>query len=350
MKKILLLFLIVILNANLCFAATKIPRSQVKEYKKDMTQVLNSILDDKDRESLTYREYFTKVYDDELNWYENIFIPDKNNMKRNYEFNNTINSKLGKINDIIITQWYEQFKPVITKYNLEICSECDYNEYIIKYYLKKYQIPRTKEFVKLKEDSRIYVISICQVRDKIFNYSQEYETKKAENFYNKSVAPKLNSNSPLNIMVYLTQVGKFDTNQLYYGNPKVMQIVQGGFLADFAPYDYSNYINTIVFVKASDAHKLKHGDYFEPYLPLKFTGQYYTYRTMVGERKTVPVFNIALKTNKNVNIPEMGDKFYFIEKPNWKKQIKDYSLDSLYVINERRIFDNKERSPYFRFR
>ncbi len=349
MKKLFLLFLVLILNVNLCWAATKISRSQIKEYKKDMTQVLNSILDDKNMEGLTYREYFTKVYDDELNWYENVFIPDKNNMKRNYEFNMGINSKLGKINDVVITQWYEYFKPVIIKYNLEICSNCDYNQYIIKYYLKKHRIPRTEELIKLKEDSRIYVISICQVRDKILGYSQEYETQKISNFYNKSIVPILNKHNPLNIMMYLTQVRNFDKSQLYYGNPKVIQILNGGFLADFDSFAPS-YYNTVIFVKAQDAYKLKYGDYFDPYLPLKFTGQYYTYRTLSGEKRTVPIFIIALSSNKNINIPEMADKFYFIEKPNWKDTIKNYSLDSLYVINKRRIFDNKDRSPYFKYR
>ena len=346
MKKLLLSTIIILLSAHCCFAVTTIPKELRKQYKADMTQAVNKILDGKNIEGLTYREYFTKAYSDDVNWYNNIFLQNKNQMKRNYEFNTKVNFQLGEINDNLMTKSFDILKPVIDKYNLEICNNCNAEEYIYSNYLKKYRIPRAKEYKKFVTDSGKYVIAISEIRDIVYNYSTDYETKKVENFYNNVVKSQIDKNQPYWVNPYLVQ-NRWDTKTRYAGYATVIQILKGGFLVDFAPGSYNPYFNTVAFIKANDSYKLKYGDRFDPYLPFKYTGQYYTYRTYSGERKSIPVFVISMK-QKPINLPQMGDTFYFVEKPNWGKQ-HDYSLDKLYVMNERRFTVN-HRDIYARYR
>lgn len=348
MKKLLLLTIITLLSAQYCFAESTIPKELRKQYKADMAQAINKILDGKNIEGLTYREYFTKAYSDDVNWYNNVFLKNKNQMKRNYEFNTKVYSQLGEINENLMTKSFDILKPVIDKYNLELCNNCNAEEYIYINYLKKYRIPRAKEYKKFVTDSGKYVIAITEINDIVCNYSVEYEKQKAENFYNNVVKTKIDANQPYWVQPYLEQ-NPWDTKTRYAGKATVIQILRGGFLVDFLPSGYNPYpsFNTVAFVKANDAYKLKYGDTFYPYLPFKFTGQYYTYRTYLGERKSVPVFIVAMK-QKPVNLPQMGDTFYFIDKPSWGKQ-HDCSLDKLYVINERRFTVN-HRDVYARYR
>jgi hypothetical protein len=157
------------------------------------------------------------------------------------------------------------------------------------------------------------VQEIIDIKVKIYTYSRKYEETKAQNFYKKNIETKLKSEPAEAIMDSIVNFLPFQRNVLYIGHPVVIQIFQDGFLADFAPGEYQ--YQSVIFVQDKDSRKLLAGDYFDPFLPIKFTGRHFTYTNIYGERRVVPIFNVCLSTAKSQVLPQIKDTFYFVKKP-----------------------------------
>lgn len=112
------------------------------------------------------------------------------------------------------------------------------------------------------------------------------------------------------------------------------------FLADTGVEYYNRH--GVIYINANDSRRLLAGDWFEPYLPVKFTGRYFYYRNYYGETRKAPMFNIIfpISDNNKPPLPQITEKFYFASKPTYEypKPNRTYPIpDYIEVGNERRM-------------
>ncbi len=322
-RTFLSLILCLFLSTNLCFAATKISKKDIPNYQTDMGKALEKIVNGKNTlNNKTYKDYMNDLYQQDFTWYKTVYLPDKNQMKRNADYVDIIMAHSGALQSLSECFW-QDIEPVIIKYNLKMDERYNYFDYLYQYYLKPYNIDLADEFMTLVKSVQPNQYKLLELRTEIVNYSRAYEEKKAENFYNKFVVPKIPSVSSVNLADdWLWKNNKFRTDLIYNSRPRIVQIFSDSFLADCSYDAYDAGYKTFL-VKDKDSYKLDINDNFVPILPLKFTGQYYSYTTILGQRKRVPIFTVYIA--KAISLPKITENFYFATKPNFNDDLTSNS-------------------------
>lgn len=331
MKKIICSFLCLFICVTLSCEAKpyKFPKEQRKQYKIEIEQKL-------DIEKEKAKQEADKIYNQAFSLYQ-VFNQDKNHMKRNYEYFKKIESLTNEFNTIEFNIYLsliditEKYTPV--KNQLPATGYAGELGYFIHPYFDKNKVNYNKldEIISYNAST---LRKIDSFRWEIYKYSHEYETKKINNFYNNVVVPYLETAEPVHLKDIQIKEKQFKTNVFYYGFVTVFQILPQGFLADSAPGQI--YFNSIIYVEDKDSYKLLNGDNFNPFLPLKFTGRYFDYVTIFGEKRRVPVFKVFLPTYQNISIPKIAEPLYFAEKPEWKSRTPHFNIEHIYLMNPRR--------------
>jgi hypothetical protein len=334
---ICLCYICVALSCIQCNATSlKIPKEHKKQYQAEIYEVINTNIDINrkkvDAASIKARNIYQA------------FLKDKNQMKRNFDFCNELKDLIGEIST---AEFYLYLNLINTtdKY-ISIKNLMPATDYagtlsdFIRPYMKKNKIDCTKIDEQIAYN-QTKVQEIIDIKVKIYTYSRKYEETKAQNFYKKNIETKLKSEPAEAIMDSIVNFLPFQRNVLYIGHPVVIQIFQDGFLADFAPGEYQ--YQSVIFVQDKDSRKLLAGDYFDPFLPIKFTGRHFTYTNIYGERRVVPIFNVCLSTAKSQVLPQIKDTFYFVKKPHWDASAVNnpWAIDHIELLNERRLYYSK---------
>lgn len=326
MKKIFISFIFFILTFNIGIASpTKIPNDKRKQFKVDMTEVLNNIVYTNQINGKTYKLSILDTYGNNYKLYQN-FLINKNNMKSNKMYVDKMNEDIGNL-CYFYDYFYKDFTPIVQKYSLHVDDGEDYFNYIATYYLKKYKINNTNNFLALYEMIPTYRKKISVFRDEIENYSKLYEQTKSENFY-KNVVNKKNiiedlDNKLLNMRAYNEKQYSFSKNKIYVSKAKVFQILDGAILANDA------YNTTVLYIQTNLASSLHYNDQFLPYIPLKYIG-ISQYTTILGETKTLIKFREVLPNEfkQTTKLPQIQEPFYFIKKPSW-----EHILEYVVIVN-----------------
>ena len=331
MKKIICSFLCLFICVTLSCEAKpyKFPKEQRKQYKIEIEQKL-------DIEKEKAKQEADKIYNQAFNLYQ-VFNRDKNHMKRNYEYFKKIESLTNEFNTIEFNIYLsliditEKYTPV--KNQLPATGYAGELGYFIHPYFDKNKVNYDKldEIISYNAST---LRKIDSFRWEIYKYSHEYETKKINNFYEKNIAPKIKE-EPGDLAILFQAKVPLKTNEYYWCRPQIVQIFEDGFLANVAPA--ATYFESVIFVQDPDSNKLLPDDCFSPYLPLKFTGRYFQYRTILGEHKTVPIFNVFIPANeKKQALPQIKETFYFAQKPIYK----DIQQSMFWYINHITVFHN----------
>lgn len=331
MKKGIFLLLVLFININLCFAATKIPKKVIPNYQTDMEKALEKIITGKNAPNdKTYKDYMDDLYQQDYTWYKTVYLPNKNQMKRNSDYTDIIMKHSSELQAFSEYFW-KDIEPVIIQYNLKMDERSNYFEYLYQHYLKPYNIALADEFMELVNSVQPNQYKLLELRTEVVNYSRAYEEKKAENFYNKFVVPKIPSVSSVNLADdWLWKNNKFRTDLIYYSRPRIVQVFSDSFLADCSYDTYDAGYKTFL-VKDKESYKLDINDNFVPILPLKFTGQYYSYTTILGQKKRVPVFTVYIA--KAISLPQITENFYFAAKPNFNDDLKNIYMGPITLFN-----------------
>ena len=326
LKKFFISFIFFMLAFNIGLASpTKIPSDKRKQFKVDMSEVLNDVVYTNKINGKTYEASILEMYDNNYKLYQN-FLINKNNMKQNKIYVDKMNQSIGGL-CYFYDYFYNDFVPIIQKYSLQVDDEEDYFNYIMTYYLKKYKINNTNEFLTLYEMIPTYRKKISIFRDEIENYSKLYEQTKAENFH-KNVVNKKNvvedlDNKLLNIRINNEKQYNFSKNKIYVSKAKIFQILDGAILANDA------YNTAVLYIQTNSANSLHYNDQFIPYIPLKYIG-ISQYKTIFGETKTMIKFREVLPNEfkQNAKLPQIQEPFYFIKKPSWEN-----ILEYIVIVN-----------------
>lgn len=315
-KKFLIVALSFIFSVNICHSTEyKFEKDIRKQYKATIEDVI-----------LNHCEENIPKLDNKIAGVENIynsFVKDKNNMKQNYDFVNCLNNVIADLQTSEFNLYFKLLNKTNEFLETQISLPGTDDESILYEavipYLKKNRINRKilMDFLYNTNEKYKYV---KQVRDEIQEYSIAYEKQKSENFYNNYVEPKLNKAKPIDIYDdYTWRVTGFSVNEIYLSLPRIIQIFQESFLADVSTSYYDTGLKTIL-IKDKASYKLDSDDRFELPLALKFTGQYYSYRTIRGDKKTVPIFRLATYNEikqKFGKAPTIGEPFYFAGKVDY---------------------------------
>lgn len=345
MKKIIVVsFVLMSLCINSCYAnAQKFPNGLNKAYAYEVETFISNELDKSIEEANTLYLKANTIYAQ--------FLKNKNQMKQNKDFITT----LGLYEEDISSPEFELYKRLLEltqKYDSNVINEVPATDFAGALYdfLVPYFKKNNVKYSKLDELSTFIAIKAEKIEDfkkEIYNYSYSYEQNKVYNFYNKVILPKLESTKLTNLFYIIMYNERPKVGVHYFAKPQVIQVLSGGFLADLNPYQAQ--YNSVIYVKDSNSSKLMAGDVFDPFLPMKFTGQYFTYRNMYGERRQVPIMVVAFPACANNTLPQIGEQFYFTEKPHYSYNNEDYCTKSIYVINDRRAYRNAG-NPYMRWK
>lgn len=320
---------------NLCFAATKLTKEQVPEFKQIAEQVLNKINNEPVADGKkTYKQYIIDMYKEDCALY-NDFLANKNIMKRNNDYVEKFMQNSATI-DTLADCINEDLSPLFVKYRF-ISNEIENSgtnnfEFLYRNYFKKYKIQGYEEFKELFALANNTQNTVLDLRQEIIKYSKTYEAIKAQNFYKNNIMSKMEDLSTV-----LLQNFPLNTDKIYLGKMRVIYVYPNGFLADVGSEAFYNPV--ILYVQSSLSKKLAYGDYFDPFIPLKFTGQYKTYTTMANSKNTVPIFREMSLSEYRNSIPKIKETFYFIPKPEYKIEI-----DSIQLVNE--YIGAKTGNPY----
>ncbi len=279
------------------------------------------------------------------------FLKDKNQMKRNYDFVTTLTLYEE---DIASPEFdlYSKLIDITKKYDIFIEDKIPATgfagtlyDFLIPYF-KKNSVNYTK-LDELSDDIAIKAEKIEKFKTDIYDYSRKYEETKIDNFYKNVISPRLEATKLTNLHYILMYNAAPKTGVLYFAKAQVNQIISGGFLADLNP-DQDNY-NSVIFVKDNNSNKLLMGDVFDPYLPLKFTGQYFYYVNYYGEKRKAPIMIVSFPSCASKTLPQIGETFYFAEKPHYSYNNENYCISNIYVINDRRAYRNMG-NPYMKWK
>lgn len=331
---ICLCYICVALSCIQCNATSlKIPKEHKKQYQAEIYEVINTNIGINrkkvDAASIKARNIYQA------------FLKDKNQMKRNFDFCNELKDLIGEIST---AEFYLYLNLINTtdKY-ISIKNLMPATDYagtlsdFIRPYMKKNKIDCTKIDEQIAYN-QTKAQEIIDIKVKIYTYSRKYEETKAQNFYTKNIVPKLSMEEPENLINVFRLKAPLEVNKFYWCNPQIIQIFSQGFLADVAP---GSYFDTVIFVQDSNSNKLLLGDTFFICLPLKFTGKYLQYTTILGEYKNVPIFNVFIPAQvKKQILPQIKENFYFIQKPIYTdtQQSSFWGIEHIEVLNERRIY------------
>lgn len=345
MKKfITILVLSAVLCVNPCFAkAHKFVRAEQEAYINEVETLLaNEIGKSKEEVNIWYLKANT-IYAQ--------FLKNKNQMKRNNDFVIT----LTLYEEDITSPEFDLYKKLIDitkKYDASLENEIPATDYagslydILIPYFKKNNVNYDK-LDELSNDIVVKTRKIEQFKTDIYDYSRKYEETKIDNFYNNVISPRLEATKLTNLFYILMYNARPQTGVTYFANAQVNQILSGGFLADLNP-NQDNY-NSVIFVKDSNSGKLLMGDVFYPFLPLKFTGQYFYYKNYYGESRKVPIMIVSFPSCTNNTLPQIGETFYFTEKPHYSYNNENYCIKNIYVTNNRRAYYN-HGNPYMKWK
>ena len=345
MKKITIILLVLIsLCTNSCYAkAQKFSKELQKAYADEVETFVSNELDKSIEEANTWYLKANTVYAQ--------FMKNKNHMKQNKDFITT----LELYEEDITSPEFDLYKRLIDitkKYDSNVENEVPATgfagtlyDFLVPYFKKN-----NVKYSKLDDLSTFIAIKAEKIegfKNEIYNYSYLYEQNKVDNFYNKVILPKLEATKLTNLFYILMGNGKPKIGVHYFAKPQVIQVLSGGFLADLSAYQEQ--YNGVIYVKDSNSNKLMAGDVFNPFLPMKFTGQYYYYKNFYGESRQVPIMVVAFPACSNNALPQIGEQFYFAEKPHYTYNNEDYCIKGIYVINDRRAYRNVG-NPYMRWK
>ena len=311
MKKVLsiILFFILVSKGLLCYASVQIPKEKSKQYQIEMTKTVQNIntglntLDNK-----TYRNYILDLFSEDYKLYLD-FQKDKNHMKRNFDYMNKFSQDASSLNGIG-TAILEDLLLTLKNYIdidavLEANSNTNYFDFITTNYLKKYRIKGAQDFIATIQMIQPYQMKLMDLSNEIRDYSIEYENAKKLNYIKKYDKKFVD----LDDYLMFNSFNGLKQGTIYFTKAKIFQILNNSVLA-------STYYGSgkSILIQTNKAQELAYGDLFLPFLPVRFTGQYYTYTTLTGMRNTVPVFKEILPAEykKLSKIPPISDKFYFI--------------------------------------
>ena len=198
---------------------------------------------------------------------------------------------------------------------------------VILPYLEKYKISNYDKLVAISKYAGKKQTSVEQIRQEIYDYSVEYETKKAENF-SKNLQNKLIN---LDTILFTNNPQVLKKNTIYITNAQIFQMLQGGFLAKTLAGK-----SQMIFIISDGTSKVHSDDIFLPFIPIKYTGNFTTYTTIRGDKNSVPVFTEVLPAEykKIVAVPQT-ENFYFVDKPQFKSTLEYIALlnPSVYAWN-----------------
>ena len=348
MKRFIAIFvLFAVLCANPCFAkAHKFSKASQKAYADEIETFLANEIDKSKAEANIWYLKANTIYAQ--------FLKDKNQMKRNSEFITTL--ELYE-EDITSPEFdlYSKLIDITKLYDISIINEVPATDYagelynILIPYFQKNNVNYTK-LNELSDDIAQKAEKIAQFRNEIYDYSCRYEKNKIDKFYNNVVVPKskmIKVPQLIPLHEILIRNGKPELGAFYFAKATVLQILSGGFLADTDTSE--SYFNTVFYVKDPKSHLLLNGDVFKPYLPLKFTGQYYYYRNYYGENRKSPIMVVSFPSCANATLPQIGETFYFEEKPHYDFDERIYCINSITVANPRRTYYNSGNA-YFKWK
>lgn len=324
------MILIIILSVNSSFAYKKLPKKSIPSFKQEISTFVNKILTDKICfDNTTIQEYLHSQDEIADKIIEN-FYKNKNNMATNKKYIdelNIINNSIYPLKNYIL----DRFFSITNKYSLEITGHW-YEILDIKANLARYEIPQMEDVSKIVMLIDETIKRLDDQIEYINDYSIGYEQQKIDDFYKKNVKAKDIS--------YLDDILAFNrqslsTNKLYYSHAIVFQPLSNGVLAStFCDHQ----MGQLIFIRTNLSYKLQYNDMFMPDVILKYTGNTYNYRSVLGNYNSVPIFVIVSKKefDQYTKIPEMGN-FYFVEKPKW-----NYKWNDIRIMNR----DNPYREFY----
>lgn len=343
MKKIIVVLLLLIsFCANSCFAvAYKFSKDIQQKYSNEINSIILSETIKKKNEANEVLQKAQGIY--------NAFLQNKNQMK----LNNDYIIQLSECEMMAETPEFELYLQIIdaTEKYADIENEIPATDYagaladFIFPYLKKNKVSHFKDLLVFSSDIATIISQITEYKTIISEYSHKYEKAKIENFYNKTILPRLEATKLTNLFYVFMYNESPKVGVHYFAKPEVIQILTNGFLADLG----ASYYNSVIYVKDNNSKKLWVGDVFDPFIPLKFTGQYFYYTNLFGERRKAPIMVIAFPSCTNKTLPQIGETFYFEEKPHYSYNNSNYCSKDIYVINDRRAYYNGG-NPYFKWK
>lgn len=320
---VFMLFLCIQLSSFAADEIYKIPRKERKQYVADIEKIINDKYDDSVKDIQLKTQPIENIY--------KTFIDNENNMKVNKQ----LVDKLDVIYSEFDTAEFYLYSEIIDKtnkyvnYQLNIPAT-DYTgtlKYFIYPYLNKYKV-NTEKLDNLSEITAKKSNAINKIKNEIIDFSTDYENKKVDKFYNKYIVPK---ESQLNVVEiwhdYLWKERAFKTNVLYWARPNIIQTFNDGFLADASIDSYDAGYKTYL-IEDKDSYKLDVNDNFERPFIIVFTGRYFPYITVLGQKKNVPVFRLFTENDlkaKISNPPKFNETLYFITKPDYTEYLKKQS-------------------------
>lgn len=318
-KRFILICLLLNLSGNIVFAGIiEIPKEKRAEYKIAIEKI---IADEVPKAKIEIDKTYNSAYKE----YQ-IFLQDKNQMKRNSQY---IIDLEGYSKGTESPEYYLYLKLIDkTGEYVNMREKVPNTDFIVDLaeciypYLKKYKISNTNELVDLSNYGEARAKAIDAFHKEIYDYSLKYEENKANNFYEMHVANKsIDLDNTLSFRGY----SALKTNVIYISKINVLQILDNGFLG----ITYAGQGKTI-YVLTNSSYRLSHGDILIPYLPVKYTGRYYTYKNLYGEYLKVPMFTevLPLEYKKSMAYIKIGEPFYFAEKPEWSS-----TLQEVYIYN-----------------
>ena len=214
MKKIIILFLFIILSSNLALAnIEKIPKQRINEYKSTIENIISS------QEAKSIND-IDNIYKEASDIYST-FLKNKNQMKRNFE-------NIEKLEDIeqhldspefylYLSLIEETDKFIEKKLDVPPTDWSGSLAEVILPYLEKYKISNYDKLVAISKYAGKKQTSVEQIRQEIYDYSVEYETKKAENF-SKNLQNKLIN---LDTILFTNNPQVLKKNTIYITNAQI---------------------------------------------------------------------------------------------------------------------------------
>lgn len=320
MKKILILVLVLILNANLCFANTyKLPKEQRKKYQTEIQTLI-------EQKVTTGKECTDKIYNEALALYQN-YSQNKNLMKHNYEYTQKFNDLARSIEGLEFSLYLDLIdttdKYIPLKNNIPATDNGLVLLDFIYPYLKNNKIKNRNSISGLSHYINNKAIEIDKLRNEIITYSRNYETQKERNFYNTKV--RKYEIQDLQDWTLPGYSGILIKNKFYSATATVKYVLSTGVLADLTQDG-----GVLIYIKTSKPSQLAIGDIFVPYLPVKYLGTDYTYTNILGGKNSVPAFQEVLpqEFKQKMVIPKVSEQFYFIDKPVWEHPLSKVELQN----------------------
>ena len=331
MRKFLVFFTVFTLffaSSTACVAQNyKLPKNQRKIYVQEVEQLINN-------DTIQVKKNVDKIYKSSMQIY-NTFLKNKNQMKINNDYVNQLDNMIDEVSGANFYLYIKLIdttdKYISVKNNVPTTDFAGSLHTYIYPYLKKNKIENIDKLDELFSYIAFISKEIENIKQSIYDYSVEYETTKNQNYLNK-FKKRIGH---LDDDILFQQTGELNKNIIYTTRAQVFQILSNGVLASTATGQ-----GATIYIQTSKAQDLVYGDVFLPCIPLRFTGQYYTYTTITGIRNYVPIFKEVLPAEykKITKFVSPADKYYFIEPYYIEAQSFDIVLENYYYPSQTRYF------------